>query len=328
MRHLRVAARRSIEPYGLVDARLTFIGHSENATYRVDVPGSRYLLRMHIPHHPGAVCAGMQTERMIASELTWLAALRTDAGLAVPEPVADSTGELVRLVTVEGEAAPVPVTLMRWQPGRFPGSLTPGQCRSAGALMARLHQHSSGWVPPRAFQRPDWDAASFQNALEDMQALIERSPPGLALTAAQLACFRESAERVAETTRDQGTGSEEWGLIHADLHPGNLLFHRGEARAIDFSRCGFGHFIYDMAECCRFLSPEKRRAFAVGYRRIRLLPENYHELLEAFFVRGWIEIFAFPAPNPREPERLRAAVPPFVERLENAYLKGETFVTR
>ena len=46
------------------------------------------------------------------------------------------------------------------------------------------------------------------------------------------------------------------------------------------------------------------------------------------FVRGCIENFAFHAPNPAEQEWLAGAVPPFVERLENAYLRGEVLVTR
>ena len=140
--------------------------------------------------------------------------------------------------------------------------------------------------------------------------------------------FRACTVRIRETTRTLGTGRDDWGLIHGDLHPGNLLFHRGEARPIDFSRCGYGHFVYDIAECCRFVGSERRRAFAEGYRRFRPLPDAYPELLEAFFIRGWIENFAFHAPNPKEQAWLAEAVPPFVERLENAYLRGEALLTR
>src|SRR5689334_8323571 len=98
LRHFRNAAKQSLHSYGLDAARLTFIAHSENATYRVDTADGRYLLRLHTPHHPGAVCAGTQTEPMIASELLWLAALRREARLPVPEPVPVNSGRLVHLV--------------------------------------------------------------------------------------------------------------------------------------------------------------------------------------------------------------------------------------
>ena len=37
------------------------------------------------------------------------------------------------------------------------------------------------------------------------------------------------------------------GLIHADLHYENFLFHDGVARAIDFDDCGWGFYLYDVA---------------------------------------------------------------------------------
>jgi Ser/Thr protein kinase RdoA (MazF antagonist) len=325
LRHLRAAALRALDRYPLLEPRLTFIAHSENATYRVDTPEGRYLLRLHVPHHPGAICAGGQTAPAIASELVWLQALRA-AGLPVPEPLATRSGEVVRVVNVEGEPQPVPSTLMCWVAGRFPTTLTLDHCRKAGELMASLHDHASGWEPPPAFQRPAWDWASFESALAEMDALVARAPADLALSRADVEVFRACAERIRCTTEPPARGL--WGLIHADLHTGNLIFHRGEARAIDFSRCGHGHFVYDIAECCRFIGSEKRRAFAEGYRRRRALPEDYPELLEAFFVRGWIENFGFHAPNPAEQEWLREAVPPFVEHLTGKYLKGEVMLTR
>ena len=329
LRRFRNAANQALQTYGLEAARITFIAHSENVTYRINGAEGRYLLRLHAPHHPGAVCAGTQTEPMIASELLWLAALRREARLPVPEPVADCRGRFVHLATVEGGPEPIPVTLMRWMEGRFPGArLTLEHCRRAGALMAQLHNHSAAWTPPAGFQRPAWDWASFESSLSEMEALTDRPPTYLTLTREQVAVFRACVARIRETTQILGTDRSEWGLIHADLHPGNLLFHRGEARAIDFSRCGFGHFVYDIAECCRFIGAERRRAFAEGYRRFRSLPEQFHELLEAFFIRGWIENVGFHTPNPKEQEWLSAAVPPFVERLEKTYLQGEQMVTR
>ena len=40
-------------------------------------------------------------------------------------------------------------------------------------------------------------------------------------------------------------GSDEGGLIHADLHLGNALFQRGQVKLIDFDDCGTGPRLYD-----------------------------------------------------------------------------------
>ncbi|WP_308460917.1 phosphotransferase [Brevibacillus formosus] len=35
-----------------------------------------------------------------------------------------------------------------------------------------------------------------------------------------------------------------YGIIHGDLHQGNIVFHNGDPRPIDFGRCGFGYYLY------------------------------------------------------------------------------------
>jgi Ser/Thr protein kinase RdoA (MazF antagonist) len=44
-----------------------------------------------------------------------------------------------------------------------------------------------------------------------------------------------------------GDGTDQFGLIHADLHLDNALFWRDDVRIIDFDDCGFGYWLYDIA---------------------------------------------------------------------------------
>jgi Ser/Thr protein kinase RdoA (MazF antagonist) len=79
-----------------------------------------------------------------------------------------------------------------------------------------------------------------------------------------------------------------FGLIHADLHQENYLFHHGEVRAIDFDDCGYGHFLYDIAVALgevghRQDEPALRTALLADYRSIRLLPEAHERYLDSFF---------------------------------------------
>jgi Ser/Thr protein kinase RdoA (MazF antagonist) len=54
-------------------------------------------------------------------------------------------------------------------------------------------------------------------------------------------------ERARRTQNVLGYGPDLYGLIHADLHQGNYLFHGDEVRVIDFDDCGWGHFAHDLA---------------------------------------------------------------------------------
>ena len=71
------------------------------------VPG-RYLLRIH----------AMGDMDAIASELTWLAALNQEAGLAVPAPVQTADGKLFINPSTPGIPNGRVVSLMRWLDGR------------------------------------------------------------------------------------------------------------------------------------------------------------------------------------------------------------------
>src|SRR6478609_7446855 len=86
---LRRMGRTALERYpgDLDGARLVLLRHEQNATFRVDGVGARYVLRINRP--------GLQSEATVESEMAWLAALRRDTDLVVPEPVATRDGSLV-----------------------------------------------------------------------------------------------------------------------------------------------------------------------------------------------------------------------------------------
>ncbi len=193
---------------------------------------------MHRPgkHHDGAV----------VSELAWLAALRRDTDLSVPVPVGTP-------VVVEG----IECSLLRWQVGRRMSlGARPIHLRRLGEAMAGLHDHAAGWEPPARFSRPRWDwAGCFEGAGWDLVPAGHRRR------------WRAAADRAGEVMAELGG---DLLLIHADLHLDNVLFHRGEARLIDFDDCGFGYPIYDMAVALWELRwrddwPAWRDAFAAGY---------------------------------------------------------------
>jgi Ser/Thr protein kinase RdoA (MazF antagonist) len=156
-----------------------------------------------------------------------------------------------------------------------------------GRLMARLHQYASRYRIPKAFVRPRWD----HNGLfgRDAQTQVGWTR----LTRRQNRLFETVAERLREIVERLGTGRDVFGLIHADLIFCNVIFHRGEARPIDFDDCGFGYFLYDMAILLDRIEmredyPALRAALLEGYRQIRPLAEEHEACLDLFVLARWV----------------------------------------
>lgn len=311
-------ARTALSAYGLTDAGLTFISYHGNAIYRVDMPQearvmprdthfapSRYVLRIHMDYH---------TTAALRSELQWLAALRHDADMPVPEPVPTLNGELSTELEIPGTLERRRCSLLRWLKGRFlKKGFHPSHARAWGRLMARLHEHAVSWQRPDDFTRRqnDWDGLFGDGARFEFPAsqLWEAIPKR----------FREPFENVTREVRyvmnDLGKGPDVYGLVHADLDvKTNVLFRAGEARAIDFDDSGFAYWLHDLAFA---LSPwqgsRDRRwvqdALLEGYNEIRSFPEAQVKHLDLFVAAYnatlmlWMIDWAKLCPQRSEPEQ-------------------------
>jgi Ser/Thr protein kinase RdoA (MazF antagonist) len=272
VRRLRRLAQVALQQYGLGIAQLTFVAYSENAVFRVETQVGRYALRVHRPSH--------QTEASLDSELAWMAALRRDAGLPVPEPRLSLAGTLRVQASVPGVPGPRNVSLLSWVAGRrIVNGLRATHFRALGHLMARLHRHAEHWQPPAGFTRRhwDWEGLFGDDAGLDLPAdeVWERVPDP----------YRAPFQQVAHQTRSPmkawGEKPDAFGLIHADLSiggEGNVLFGGGQACPVDFDDCGYGYWIYDLATALTHWQTHSRwsaysQALLDGYASVRSLPE-------------------------------------------------------
>lgn len=327
-------AETALAHYAVGDARLVFLGHSENVTFRVEAQGGRhpgpgeldahgrFLLRI---HHPATRFRTdiWQRRDVINSELLWLAALRRDTELVVPNPVRNQTNNFVTEVVIDGAYEPLNCTLLHWVDGRLLGDKrTPVQASRVGALMARLHQHASQWKLPQGFVRPKYDSEALQASLMNLRPAVRNG----IISTADFEVFNTAVQRIHRMVTALGETQHTWGLIHADLHESNYIFYRSEARPIDFSYCGFGHYLFDIAYTLRHLVPENRRSFLSGYQSVRELPNDYQSIVEAFFIGGTVRNYAVLASDPREYNFLSQSVPHATKRIFSKYLKGEPFL--
>jgi Ser/Thr protein kinase RdoA (MazF antagonist) len=283
---MRILARTALAAYTLPETRLRLVNHLWNTTFRIDAAdGSRYLLRI---HHPG-----QRSVAAVDSELLWLAALREETDLMVPEPVRNRAQSLVTVSSHSGVPEPRLCVLFRWIEGRFlHKGLAPDHLFQVGGLLARLHHHASDWRRPEGFRRHRVENLDPMRRDEDDNFAAARAAWAAESVSALLTpeagdCIAAAVEKIWSLLRALGEGHEVFGLIHADLHYRNFLFHQGSAGAIDFDDCGLGHWHYDLAVTLSELQvhpryPALRQALLAGYRQRRALSREETEHLETF----------------------------------------------
>lgn len=276
---LRCLVAKALAAYDVRPVRMAPLPRGDNVAFRLEtVDGQRYVLRIHRvggnPWHPQRNAAHVE------SELTWLAALRRETDLVVPEPVPNRLGELLTIAEVEGVPEPRICVLLRWVEGRFlSAGLTPRHMDRVGGFIAHLHMHALAFEPPEGFVRGRLGDTSPEVATFVGDTVAEVRGRNAAAIAAQV------IDRAREAQRTLGNKPEAFGLIHGDLHQENYLFHRGDVRAIDFDDCGWGHLLWDLAvtlsEVQYFPNYETlRTAVLRGYRSVRPLPDDLERHLE------------------------------------------------
>lgn len=284
-------AENALASYNIGETHLTPLMHFFNTTFRIDTcpapdqnrssaaemgKGERYVIRIHRP--------GSQDVSTIRSELLWLLALRHDAGLVVPEPVATRTGELVTCAIAPGIPEARSCVVFRWVDGRFlDARLGSQQMESVGAFMAKLHRHAEQFVPPAGFFRKRWDYDGLRNEVlgtDLAQSWAHLSTEGRSIIDAV-------GERVQRAMQALGEGPDVFGLIHADFYQRNYLFSQGEVHAIDFDGCGWGYYLFDIGVAFSTLLTRGdylalRQTFLHGYRPVRPLSSEHEALIDTF----------------------------------------------
>jgi len=269
--------------------RLEFIKFRENAVfcaYRAD--GVKSALRIHR--------TGYHSEAALNSELAWMQHLAA-AGIAVPQIVRTRSGQALVQVSVDAVPEPRHVDMLAWIDGQAPGSAGHGLPPEvnvealffqAGQLAARIHLCSAHWQPPPGFVRHAWDEEGLLGEPPFWGRFWELA----ALTPAQRALFLRIRDTARAELRRYGRHAGNFGMLHADLVPENLLLHEGALHLIDFDDCGFGWYLFELATALYFCLDDPRfetiqTALLAGYRTLKPLDGNELALMPLFLaLRG------------------------------------------
>jgi Ser/Thr protein kinase RdoA (MazF antagonist) len=267
--HDGVVAAWALDP---VRTTLTLITVSENATFVVRRDGlPTAVVRVARPGY-------MTDPAAFRSEAAWVQALAASGVVRVPRPIPTVTGEAVAVVRdLTGvDWACVSCTFVV---GDILEDITDPvpYYREIGRTTALLHDHALAWTPPSGFRRHSWD-------LRDMVGPACRwgrwEVAGLSPRERDLLAHTEEVTltALAEAPRSE----QDWGLIHADLRPSNIMIDAdGALTVIDFDDSGFSWFLYDFASALTFMehvddAPTMAQEWVAGYAEVR--PLTYADL--------------------------------------------------
>ncbi|WNS41564.1 phosphotransferase [Paenibacillus sp. MMS20-IR301] len=314
--YLRIA-KEALSNYSITCKSIDFIAQSGNTIYKVtDHDNNSYSLRLHISKG-GALESYWSKPEVIRSEMVWLHALALDTDLTLPSPYKNTCGEFVTVVDSTS------CTLLQWVEGeQKPFIPTAEEAGLLGELIGKLHRQASKWQAPDSFERPAFDGSRILESLEKLKA---RTTAGL-LDAADTELLQTAGRRIIAMMNSIERTPGNWGMIHADLIPNNLVFHGAEVRPIDFGACGFGYYLFDLGSAFSFIHPAFREQLLKSYSMVHPLPDNYVELLEGFFIAAQLDTMNFWMGLPDSQEWLPGHIRKLAGREVAAYVNNEPYL--
>lgn len=312
----------ALRQFSIDDFEATALKSNESVSAKVvdRKDGRSYLLRVHEPSVGGLI--GVQhTFEGLGAEMVFRSALAAGMGLTLQKPVANRDGGYVSSVVDKAGKRALLCTLLTWVDGH---GLT-GQeenaaslVREFGSTIARMHRFASAWDIPVPFIRPVYDNAKYAQLASRLAYGVDA---GLFSEDAYKTIIR-ARQKTGTLLRGAARSSDRWGIIHADLHTGNLIVSSSAIVPIDFSFCGYGYYLFDLSICLSSLKPHLRGHLLEGYRTIRDVSEQDRPLLDGFFLEGIIGAFAFHIFNERQYEWIARRLPEVAATYCADYLAG------
>jgi Ser/Thr protein kinase RdoA (MazF antagonist) len=287
------AALTALDAFPIEPDALELVSLSENVTYRVvdRRDGVAYALRLHRPWY--------HTIDELISERVWIRAL-VDAGIAVQAPMRTRDGQEYASVTVPGTGERRFAGLARWTTGRVLAEMlretvdtriAERHFEQLGALTASIHDQAATWQPPAGFTRHRLDADGFMGSTPHWGPFWDHQ----SLSAAERRLMLDTRARLHEALARLEQQPSVYSVIHADMHPGNVLVDGDRLTVIDFDDAAWGWHVYDIAVALLHQRGPNlatfERAYLAGYQSVRRISEQSLMLVPMFrLVRGLAQI--------------------------------------
>ena len=267
--------------YGLAEPiEVRFLESGANESCLIESPAQKYIYRIYIenefyPRNP----------QTFLYELELLSFLR-EYQLPVPQPVRRLDGEM--LSEMKTQSGPRCSALFHFFEGEehiaWHPEVNEPLVVSFGASVAEIHQRADTFQKP--YCRHHFDLQYLLDGpLETLEVNLKKRRRG------DLAFFKDYADFMRRQLTALGKDKAIYGLIHADLHVGNILYHPDDGFCIlDFDQCAFGWRAYDVATFLynivetvpAHLTDDIWRCFLEGYNQVHPLTRLEMDCLPVF----------------------------------------------
>jgi Ser/Thr protein kinase RdoA (MazF antagonist) len=219
---------QAAETFGLTPGRFKSLGGFENYVYEGEKNGVPVIVRFTHSSH--------RTEEQVAAEMDWIDYLLKQ-GIVIPgyshtrqgsRTARLISGETYFTATVFAKAGGSAVKVDNeriWNKAMF---------REWGRVTAQMHRETRHYHKQEGARRPEWsDDELLVNAANYIK-------PGDSYVADQLEAVLLQLAALPKSTDD-------YGLIHTDIHYGNFFVEDGKLHVFDFDDCGYMWFVHDLA---------------------------------------------------------------------------------
>lgn len=258
--------------YKLEQAKFENVNHGFNSSFKVTADnGQKYALRINTNSKKSA--------SQVEAEVRLLELIEKNKLINAPVPVRTISRDAYSKAYIDFLGRDVTAVLSGWIDGDDLGDeISDDELFQLGASMAKLHLFSRN-VP-----------TELENIFPRIDRTLFNSPDNLRTADhrfdAEVQNLIEESFRVSEATFKEISKSNSPLLIHADLHPSNVLKTANGLSIIDFDDVGIGFEIQDLAITFFYLRdmPGKEDIVLDGYRSVCNLPEMKSDHLEALLV--------------------------------------------
>lgn len=269
--------------YHIPTSELKYVDSFESFLYRYQQNDLNYYLR--ISH------SQRREPDQIRGELDWIQYLH-QFKLPIVEIAPTHSGEQMVIIPIDNNEYFTAVSFrelkgshlrVAWETDEYVIQL--------GNIIARMHEATKSYHPiSKARTRMNW----YDEITSYSMKYLSPTEPIIASR------FNEVIERINQIPKHR----ENYGLIHYDLHRGNLIFDQGQIRILDFDDCVYHYFITDLAialfYAVPFDLPDDQRGKSAkrflqllveGYQQIRSLTEEEIQLIPLFLKLREIDLY-------------------------------------
>ena len=300
------AAEQALQHWPIEAKEIVYLTRTENFVFRVrDRDDRQFVLRLHRP--------GYHSLDELLCEQRWTNAL-LDFGVDVPVAVPTRSGAGYASAQLNGERRYAGV--LEWVDGEELRTLMENDTQDSRALpgfaqlgttMAQLHNQAAGWDPGDGFARHAFDA----DGLVGEQPFWGRFWESKDMSPTQRAWLAQARRRLYPILQSFDKSPATYSLIHADLHPGNLVIDGPRVHVIDFDDAGFGWHQYDLAIALFHYRdeptyPAYHDALLNAYRLVRPISDRALKLLPLFLVLRALALIGWLSDRPEHDKRSEA----------------------